>query len=249
MITFLHIQPTFNSTMHFFCDNSKIFTIHSNGSLQEEIDLKVIDGKNFEMKIYPHNKKGEEKIAFSANFYFDNNKLFCDSKQVEVYALPENHFYIKILPVRIGSSNFENYDKIESEQNKIKTLKILPTLTKKGEIEVYEINRDLPTLKEKYYVNLTGDKVNYNLEILKLIEFFENVRFGENEQIKENFSHSLSERLSVDNVVKFFGKFEDMRVVNFYDSPAIVLFYKNRNARVFSATFDRMLIDNVFEIE
>ena len=250
MKTFLHIQPQFNCNMQFFCEGREIFSLNSLGSLQEEIDLSVENGESFEIKVYPHNKKGEsEKIAFSVKFYFDKNLLFSNSKQAEVYALPKNHFYIKLLPAIISNLKFEDCNKVESEAGKIKTLKILPTLTKKGEIEVYEINGDLPVLVEKYYVNLKEERLGQTLEILKLVEFFENVKFGEKELIKEQFSTALSERLSSENIVKFFGEFEEIKPVNYYDQAAVILFYKKCKARVFAATLNKTMIDNVFEIE
>ena len=250
MKTTLHIQPLFNCNIHFFCGRNEIFSLNSMGSLQEEIDLNLLNGEDFEIKIYPFNKKGQsEKIAYTAKFYFDHNVLLSNSKQVKIYALPQNHFYIKILPVKIGNLGFEDYDKIESEQGKIKTLKILPTLTKKGEIEVFETNGDLPSLIEKYYVKLKEDNLHQNIDGLQLVEFFENIKFGEKELLKENLTAALSERLTYESIVKFFGQFEDIKLVNYYDQPAVILLYPNNKARVFSANFNKSLIDNVFEIE
>ena len=249
-IQYLHILPEFNCSMKFFCKNREIFFLNSHGSLQNEIDLKFVDGEEFELKVFPYNKKHErENIAYSAKLYFDGDMLFCDSRQVEIYKLPESHFYIKLHAASVGAANFSEYNKIESLQDKIKTLKILPTLTKKAEVAIYDIKGDLPFLTEKYYVNLEKEKTTQNLEVLKLVEFFENLKYQEYEKLKDNFTVILSDKLSNEKIINFFGEFEDIKVVNFYEQPAIILFYKNRKARVFSATFNRMMIDNIFEIE
>ena len=249
-IQYLHVLANFNCSVKFFCDKREVFFINSMGAFGEEIDLKIVDGDAFEIQVLPHNKKNEsENISYSAKLYFDNDFLFCDSRQVEVYKLPQGHFFIKLLPASINNQNFAKYDKIESGQSQIKTLKVLPTLTKKARVEVYDINGDLPILTESYFVNLDKQKVVDNIEILKFVEFFENLQFKEYEALKDNLSATLSEKLTTQKIVNFFGDFKEIKAVNYYDAPAVVLFYNNKKARVFSATFNRMMIDNIFEIE
>lgn len=247
----IHIIPKFDCLMRFFEDENEIFSLNTLGCLSDEIDLKVEDLKNFNVKLYPFNKKNEiENIAYTANFKVVHDKLICENKQVSVFYLPENHIVIKFNPINLKSQAFEKVDKVENICNSIKTLKILPTLNKKGEVEVYEINGDRANFKEKYYVSLLNKRTNNNIEILKFLQFFEDLKYGSEDDIKERFSPNLSDRLSEQTMNRFFGEFDDILMVNFYNEPAIALLNeKNKTARVFTATFDKGLIDNIIEIE
>ena len=169
---------------------------------------------------------------------------------MNIFNLPQNHIIIKFNPINLKSQNFNNFDKVENIGSSIKTLKILPTINKKGEVEVYEINGDKASFKEKYYVSLLNKKSNLNNDSIKLLQFFEDLEFGSDEDIKDRFTISLSEKLSDTTIKNFFGNFDEARLVNYFEQPAVALLNnKNKQAKVFSATFDKGLIDNIFEIE
>ena len=82
------------------------------------------------------------------------------------------------------------------------------------------------------------------------MQFFEDLKFGSDEDIKDRFTISLSEKLSDTTIKNFFGNFDEARLVNYFEQPAVALLdNKNKQAKVFSASFDNGLIDNIFEIE
>lgn len=248
---YFHIVSKFDCIMRFYVKDKEIFNVNTLGSLSDEIDLKIDDLENFEIKLYPFNKKnGKENIAYTAQFEIVNEKLICKNKQVYVFSLPQNHFIIQLNPINLQTNNFNDYDKIENAGSYIKTLKILPTINKKGEVEVYEINGDKANFKEKYYVSLLNKKHSVNNNIIKLLEFFEDLEFGSEENLLDNFSASLADKLSNETIKTFFGKFDEAKIINYYSESSVVLLNKtNQTAKVFSATFDKGLIDNIIEIE
>lgn len=247
----LHLFPKFDCLIRIFENQKEIFSLNSLGFLGEEISLEVENIEDFQIKLYPFNKKNKsQNIAYTAEFKVVNSELFCESKQVSVFNLPQNHILIKFNPINLMSQNFNDFDKVESNNNCIKTLKILPTISKKGEVEVYEINGDKANFKEKYYVSLLNKKNNIKNEAVKMLKFFQDLEFGSDEDLKENFTEVLSVKLSDDMINNFFGKFDEAVLINYYNQPAVALLNNlNKSAKVFSATFDNGLIDNIFEIE
>lgn len=247
----LHIFPMFDCLIRFFENGEEIFSLNSLGFLGEEINLKVDNADDFQVKLYPINRKSKtQNIAYSAEFKVVNSNLICDLKQVSVYKLPQNHLIIKFNAINLNTQSFNEFDKVESMNNCIKTLKVLPTISKKGEVEVYDINGDKAIFKERYYVSLLSKKYNNRNDAIKLLQFFEDLQFGSDEDLKEKFTDALSEKLT-DNVINnFFGKFNKAILINYYNQPAVALLDDvKKSAKVFSATFDNGLIDNIFEIE
>lgn len=247
----IHIIPMFDCLLRFYENEKEIFSLNTLGFLADEISLKFETSNDFQIKLYPFNKKNEnQNIAYTATFKVKGSELYCENKQVSIFKLPQNHIIIKFNPINIQTQNFNNLDKVENIGSSIKTLKILPTINKKGEVEVYEINGDKACFKEKYYVSLLNKKSNSNNDAIKLLQFFEDLKFGSDEDIKDKFSISLSEKLSETTLKNFFGNFDEARLVNYFEQPAVVLLNdKNKNAKVFSASFDKGLIDNIIEIE
>lgn len=247
----VHIISMFDCLMRFYENEKEIFSLNSLGFLGNEISLKIENAGDFQIKLYPFNKKNEnQNIAYTANFKVINSELFCENKQVNIFNLPQNHIIIKFNPINLQSQNFNNFDKVENVGNSIKTLKILPTISKKGEVEVYEINGDKASFKEKYYVSFLNKKNKLNNDAIRLLQFFEDLKFGSDEDIKDRFTISLSEKLSDTTIKNFFGNFDEARLVNYFEQPAVALLdNKNKQAKVFNASFDNGLIDNIIEIE
>ena len=251
MDAILHINCLFDAQIKVIKEDEVLFSYDTLESLADDVDLKAENISNFKLEVFPILKKRESGfIAYSAYFKIVNNNIFCESKQVEIYKLPENHYIIKLNPLKIFVEDFEEYDKVEISDNKIKTLKLIESITKKGEVKIFEINGDKPKLLEKYYVEIKKDAQKTNNEILKFVEFFENLKFAGGQKAKENLSRNLCEKLNDETLKSFFGNFDEFKPINYYYDIAVVLFYKKEKiARVFGANFENLLIDNIYEIE
>lgn len=247
----LHILYSFDAKICFMENGLEIFSVNTLNSLSDEIDLSVENLSNFEINVYPIvNKKNSNLVPYSANITNYNNNLICDSKQVVIYRLPKNHFILKLKQLSLKSSAFDDFDKVEVKDNKIKTLKIIPTLAKNGKVEVFEINGDTPKLTENYYVKLKSENYLTNLNCLKLLHFFECLQCLDYDKAREALSFSLAEKLNKQTLSNFFGEFTEVYLVNFYeDFSVVILNEKKQTARVFGANFSANEIENIYEIE
>lgn len=248
MMSFLHLNCKFAAKIEIFDESNKLFEVVSTSSLQNEIDLQVLDIKNFTLKIYPLGKTNN--VAYSANILVENDRLISKNTQIKVFTLPQNHYYFVILPLKIEQSNFDEFDKIEIDGGKIKTLTLLNTIKKRAEVKVFESSGNKVKQTENYYVNLKNEQPkNFNPAII-LLKFFQDLCVSDYSSANEYFTTQLSQKLSKNVLANFFDKFDECCLVNYYDDFAVLLLnLKEEKAKVFGASFENNLISNIYEIE
>ncbi|MBO4412733.1 MAG: hypothetical protein J5779_01825 [Clostridia bacterium] len=248
MMSFLHLNCKFEAKVEFWQNDNKLFEVCSTSNLQNEIDLQVFDLESFKLKIFPLGKTNN--VAYTANVESDGENLISKNRQVKVFNLPQNHFYFIIFPLAIKSSNFEGFDKIEIEGEKIKTLCVLNTIKKRGEVKIFEPFGDKVKQTESYFVNFKIEQAkNANLAIT-LLKFFQDLYVLDIKSSKEYLTNVLSQKLTENSLKTFFGAFDECALVNYYDDFSVILFnFENNFAKVFGANFENNLISNIYEIE
>lgn len=248
MMSFLHLNCKFAAKIEIFDEENKIFEVVSTSSLQNEIDLEVLDIKNFTLKIYPLGKTNN--VAYSANIAVENGKLVSKNAQVKIFTLPQYHYYFVILPLKIEQSNFDEFDKIEIDGGKIKTLTLLNTIKKRAEIKVFENNGNKVKQTENYFVNLKSEQPKNFNPAITFLKFFQDLSVSDYSSANEYFTTQLSQKLSKNVLANFFEKFDECCLVNYYDDFAVILLnYEKEKAKVFGASFENNLISNIYEIE
>lgn len=246
----LHLICDFDAKIFLTQNGVEVFSVETTNALSNEIDLVVNNIENFSFNVYPINyKKNSNLISYSADVNVLKNDLKTSSKQVKIFKLPENNFICIFKSANLEKDDiFEKYDKVEASENKIKFLKMLNTISKRGIVEVFDTTGDKPEFVEKYLVNISN--VQISQEILKLLDFFENFQNGDYENAVKNFTYNLSEKLTNKTIKKFLGEYDKCLLVNYFKEPAVaILNFKKEQAKVFSATFENGLISNIFEVE
>lgn len=244
---FFHLLCNFDAKISFMQNGREIFSVLTINSLSNEIDLSVFEPADFTICVYPIGRNEKKLLSYSSLVYFKEGKFVSASKQVLVYKLPENNFILNLKPAKLMADEVFNFDKVEIEGNKIKTLCILNNVSKRGVVKEFEIVGDRPEKCEEYLINMGDGKLVS--EESKLLDFFENACVGDYNSAVKNLTYSLSEKLNKQTLKNFVGKFDSCLLVNYYEKPCVVCFdEKNLVAKVFSAVFESGMIDNIFEI-
>ena len=245
----MHLICKFDAKICVVCRGAEIFNVNTLNSLSDEIDLVLEDVDNFCLNIYPiMSKKNQCMVAYSCQFEVVGTDLMCVCKQAKLFKLPENNYICLLEKLSLSKELFEGYDKIEAVEGKIKALKLLNNISKRGIVDVFQIDGDKPEKLESYTVSLGESKVNN--DYLKLLDFFECFQCGDYSSAISNFSYNLSEKLNKKILKDFLGEYTRCMLVSYFSQPSVVILNeKNKQARVFSAHFENGLIDNIFEIE
>lgn len=242
-----HLLCNFDAKISFLQSGKEIFSVLTINSLSDQIDLSVFNPENFTVCVYPVGKNEKNFLSYSVDFSFDGKTFVSSSKQVLVYKLPEENFIFQFNPAKLKADELFACDKVEVEGNKIKMLKILNNISKRGVVKEFEIVGDKPEKCEEYLIDM-GDGRTSTQEA-KILDFFENVCVGDYNSAVKNLSYNLSEKLNKQTIKNFVGEFNICFLVNYYEKPCVVcLNEKTAKAKVFSATFENEMIDNIFEI-
>ncbi len=242
-----HLLCSFDAKISFLQNGKEIFSVLTLNSLSDQIDLSVSSPQNFTACVYPVGKNGKNFLSYSVEFSFNKETFVSSSKQALVYKLPQENFIFQFKPAKLTTDELFACDKVEVEGNKIKVLKILNNISKRGIVKEFEIVGDKPEKCDEYLINMGDGK--FATEEAKILDFFENVCAGDYNSAVKNLSYSLSEKLNKQTIKNFVGEFNTCFLVNFYEKPCVVcLNEKNSFAIVFSASFENGMIYNIFEI-
>ena len=247
MTAYLHFNFKFDAKIEIYDVEEKIFQAFSNSNLSSELDLFVDKLEPFEIKVFALKKN---EISYSAQISIVDNKLISNSKQVQIFALPENHFYFVFFPLVIKNQSFDKFDKVEIGEGKIKTLTLLNDINKHAKVEIFEQSGDKLTKLDNYFVSLSKEKTKYINPAIIFLEFFEDLKVMDIKSASMYFTSSLSSKLNENTLLSFFEKFDDCYLINYYDDFAVLtLNFLDNKAKVYGANFENNLISNIYEIE
>jgi hypothetical protein len=95
---YLHLLSDFNAVFKIKQNDKTSISVNSLECLSDFIDLELIHPSDFEILVYPIQKKENLLFSYVAKFVFLNNELKSENNYVKTYKLPENHFFIDFLP-------------------------------------------------------------------------------------------------------------------------------------------------------
>lgn len=234
----LHILKTFPATIKFFCENNEIFCVSTTECLGDEINLKIENPENFSVYIYPHEK---EYLSYSAEITAD---FKTDSKLIKLYQLPEENYILKLFPLSLENKIVGN--KVELDGENIKRLSFMNDIAGRARVDVFVSSENSIDKKEEYFVYVNKQQNEVDGE-LKLLDFFQSVLARDFSYAGNLLTANLANVLSKEKIKNFFGEYEDCCIVNYYDVPAVVLFYETE-AKVFGGNVDGEKIADIYEI-
>lgn len=234
----LHIFKSFPATIKFYQNKTEIFCVSTTESLSDEINLKFEDTEDFSIYVYPHEK---QLLSYVADISCD---FSTESNLIKIYKLPEENYILKLFPLTL-ERKFEG-NKIEIDGNNIKRLKFMNDIAGRARVDIFVPNDNSIYKKEEYFVYVNKQKSEAEGEI-KLLDFFQSVLACDFNYAQNLLSNSLSNILTKEKIKEFFGEFRDCSLVNYYQEPAVVIFYEN-SAKIFAGNYDGEKISDIYEI-
>lgn len=197
---FIHLICPFDANFKIMENKKEVFSLSTTESLSNAIDLSISYPSNFSILVYPQNNKF---ISYSADFE-TLGEFSSNSKYVDVYKLPENHYMIKFLPLCLENQEKTlSADRISLKDNKIQKLTILNDTSNRGKVEILEIDGENLVKKQEYYVYMNDSEIKpYNPETL-LLSFFEALKVGDSKTIQEMLSQSLLQKSDKETLKTF----------------------------------------------
>lgn len=239
----MHILKDYPISLKFFEDEKEIFSCCSQEILGDELNLEIIDLNNLKISVYPQNTK--KFLPYSLKFNTSDEKLVLESKYAKLFSLPENNYVLKLFPLCSFSDEFKG-NQIEVESGKIKRLCLMQDMAGRAKVEIFSPRESQLCQTEEYYVYLNKEKRELPTELI-LLDFFEALAAKDFDYAKNLLSPNLLNTLSPETIEKYFGKFNDCKIVNYFSTPSVVLFYES-SAKVFGANLYESKIADIFEI-
>lgn len=244
---YLHLSSEFETIYKVIENENVLMSLSTSESLNNTIDLEITDPKTFNISIYPINKKSNRTLfSYTSTFKHEDNTLSSKNDYVKIYKLPENHFFIKFLPFFLSNQEISG-DKLEIDNKQIKKLSYLNDLLGRAKVEVYKIN-DTKIKKENEYFVYTNETFEFETNSdLILLSFFESYIAKDYNTCFSYLSENYGSNLNKESLKEFFGEISSCLLVNYYDSPAVIIFHNN-HASVFSANIKDGKIFDIYEI-
>ena len=242
MNTFLHILNNFPAKLVFFQNNKEIFSVLSTQFLGDEINLRIDELANFKISVYPLNTTF---LPYSLSFVKADQEIRLLSDFATIYPLPESNFVLDLKKISISKDDIIG-DKIEIDSFDLKKLSFLNDLKGRGRVETFSVSENKLIKKDNYFVFLNKNQQKMSNNLI-LLDFFQSIFAEDFSSAKQLLSPSFSSILNKETIKTFFGKFKSCKLVNYYSTPCVVLFYEDF-AKVFGAKIVEDKICDIYQI-
>ena len=238
----IHILKEFPATIKILFNEKEVFCVSTTQSLADEISLNI-DGFNaLKFCIYPHETK--KLLPYSFIIDFESKSCF-ETKFAKVFFLPENNVLIKPLQISILNEDF-SANQIELSNSKLKKLSFLNDLKGRARVQIFDAKENSLEVEEEYFV-YTNKENNSVPDDLLLLDFFQAILAKDFSSAQKIVGPPLSDNFNREIIEKFFGNYQQAKIVNFYTLPSVVLIYENE-ARVYCARISNNKIIDINEI-
>lgn len=237
----LHILCPFEATIKFFENGKEIFCVSTLEQVGDEISLGLENFECVKVFVYPHSK-AFLPYSFSLN---NQNNFAIKENFAKCFVLPENNLVLKLCSITTGVQEIFA-DKFEIENENLKKLTFLNDIAGRAKVEVFVANDNNLKKSEEFCVYVNRQTQQVVGEVV-LLDFFESIFASDFKHAKSLLSQALSEKLDNETILTYFGNFCSCKLVSYFSTPAVVLFYEN-TAKVFACNLDNNKISDVYEI-
>ena len=238
----LHIIKDYPATIKLFNCEAEVFCVSTSECLADEINLEIEDAKILTFKVYPHETKKLLPFSFDLNFTV---QTISQPRFAKAYFLPENNVMLKLFPLSIGETEFSG-NQVEVSNSKIKKLSFLNDISGRARVQIFGATESALKLEEEYFVYTNKEQKELSDEA-KFLDFFQSIYAGDFKHALGYVSQSLETRLSKDILKEYFGAFNEVKLVNYYSSLAVVLLYDDF-AKVYCGNISDGKISDIYEI-
>ena len=238
----LHIIKDYPATIKLFNCETEVFCVSTSECLADEINLEIENPKPLTFKIYPHETKKLLPFSFNLNF---ETKTLSQPKYAKAYFLPEENVMLKLFPLSVGGAEFFG-NQVEVSNSKIKKLSFLNDISGRAKVQIFGATETSLKLEEEYFVYTNKQQKELSDEA-RFLDFFQSIYAGDFKSALGGVSRDLETRLSKDILNEYFGNFNEVKLVNYYSSLAVVLLYDDF-AKVYCGSVSNGKISDIYEM-